>query len=127
MMQTPSDYTGIDLSNFSVNTPQTGSGMDWGSFKDGLLGSTNADGIKTPGWGGLGLGAANSLFNGWLGMKKLGVAEDELKENKRQFNMNWGAQKKTTNSELADRQRRRVSSGGGAQPVGQYMSKWGIQ
>ncbi len=98
----------------------TGGGWNW-------FDQTNDKGIKTQGVAGLGLGAAQGLFNGWMGMKQLGVAEDELKENKRQFNMNWGAQKKTVNNQLHNDQQFRNSVNPNSQPVGQYMNKWGIE
>ncbi len=111
---------GLNSSTAPADT-DTGGGWNW-------FDQTNAEGIKTQGVAGPGLGAASGLFKGWMGLKQLGVAEDELKENKRQFNMNWGAQKKSVNNQLEDRQRRRVAvTGGVAQDAGSYMNKWGIE
>lgn len=70
------------------------------------------------------LGAAQGLFNGYLGMKAYGIAKDQLAEGKRQFGLNYDAQRTTTNSQLEDRQRARVSSApaGAYQSVGDYMA-----
>lgn len=93
-----------------------------------MLGYTNqATGAQQQGWGGLALGAAQGLGNAWMGMKQYGLAKDALKENKRQFNTNYEAQRKLTNAQLEDRQRARVAANSGAyQSVGDYMNKNGI-
>jgi len=98
-------------------------------FKDsGFLGSTDAKGVKTDGWGGMALSAAGGLASAFMGMKQYGLAKDTLAENKKQFGLNYEAQKTTTNASLEDRQRARVASNSGAyQSVGDYMAKNGIQ
>lgn len=87
--------------------------------KPGLL-----DGALGPnGWGGMALGAAGGLMQGFLGMKQYGLAKKTLEENKRQFQMNYDAQRQSTNTRLEDRQRARVASNSGAyQSVGDYMN-----
>lgn len=96
------------------------------SFLDGMLGST-VNGVTTQGWGGLALGAAQGIGNAWMGMKQYGLAKDQLAQSKKQFDLNFGAQQKTTNAALEDRQRARVASNPGAyQSVGDYMKKNGI-
>lgn len=91
----------------------------------GITGSYDpASGVQQQGWGGLALGAGQGLFNAWLGMQQLGLAKDTLSFNKDQFNKNFGAQQKTTNARLEDRQRARVASNAGAyQSVGDYMNQ----
>lgn len=99
---------------------EAGSGGNWFSnlFK-GAVGTKDQ-----PGWGGLalqGLGGAASLY---MGMKQYGLAKETLAENKRQFGLEYDAQKTTTNSRLEDRQRARVASNSGAyQSVGDYMNQ----
>jgi hypothetical protein len=94
----------------------------------GAIGSTDAKGIKTDGWGGLALGAAQGLGSAYMGMKQYGIAKDTLENNKRQFDLNYNAQKTTTNAQLEDRQRARVASNASAyQSVGDYMKQNGIQ
>ena len=96
-------------------------------FMDQLLGYRGADGTQFNGWGSTALGAANGLMSGFLGMKQLGLAKDQLAQGKKQFEINFGAQQKLTNSRLEDRQRARISSNPGAyQSVGDYMKKNGI-
>lgn len=81
-----------------------------------------------PGWGGLALQAAGGAASLFMGMKQYGLAKKTLEENKRQFNLNYDAQKTTTNAALEDRQRARVASNPGAyQSVGEYMNQNGIK
>lgn len=69
-----------------------------------------------------------SLFNSWLGMKQYGLAKKNFRENKRQFNLNYDAQKNLTNSRLEDRQRARIASNpNGYMSVGEYMNKYGVK
>lgn len=110
-------------------------GMPGGSNADfdptamqSATGYTLPDGTKVGGWGSMALGAAQGLAGAYLGMKQYGLAKDSLKEGKRQFNLNYGAQKQTTNTRLEDRQRARVASNPTAyQSVGAYMNQNGIK
>lgn len=96
------------------------------SFLDGLLGYTNNKGFQ-PGWGGAALGALQGIGNAFMGMKQYGLAEDALKEQKRQFNLNYGAQKSAFNSQIEDRQRARVAANPGAyDDAATYMKKYGL-
>lgn len=69
----------------------------------------------------------NALVNGWMGLEKLEIAKDQLKENQRQFNLNFGSQAKLTNSRLADRQDRRVAEGRANLSTNEYLSKYGVK
>lgn len=96
-------------------------------FMQNMMGYRGADGTQFNGWGGMALGAASGLMSGFLGMKQLGLAKDQLAQGKKQFDINFGAQKKLTNSRLEDRQRARIASNPSAyQSVGDYMNKNGI-
>lgn len=120
---------GIDLGSGSAAPASTlgGAGFNDWLKSTGILGSTDADGLKTQGWGGMALGAASGLGNAFLGMQQYGLAKDTLNENKRQFQLNFDAQKKTTNARLEDRQAARVASNPGAyQSVGDYLKKYGV-
>lgn len=136
-----SGYTNFDLSNFTpggvatpIANPTTPAGMvgaDNGDFMSNLFGSifdtTDANGIKTQGWGGLALSGIQGLGNSYMAMKQYGLAENALKEQKRQFNINYEAQRKMINSQLSDRQRARVASNPNAyQSEAEYMKQWGI-
>lgn len=87
------------------------------------------DGALGPnGWGGLAVNAAGGLASAFLGMKQYGLAKQTLAENKRQFDLNYAAQRQTTNTRLEDRQRARVASNANAyQSVGDYMAANGIK
>lgn len=121
----PTDWTKqamIEASGPNFNsgaTNMSGPGANTG-FLDGALGPN--------GWGGLALNAAGGLASTFLGMKQYGLAKQTLAENKRQFQLNYDAQKRTTNTRLEDRQRARVASNANAyQSVGDYMTTNGIQ
>ena len=104
-----------------LNGTQSGS-TDWLSL-DGMFGKAGQ-----PGWGGLALGVGQGLFNGYLGMQQLGMAKKAFGENQRQFNLNFDAQKRTTNAALADRQRARLASNPGAyQSEYDYMNQYGVK
>ena len=124
----------MQMNNYALNTgnaaPVAGApqGSTWyGDLFGSMFDTTDANGIKTQGWGGLALQGLQGLGNSYMGMKQFGLAEDALKEQKRQFNVNFEAQRKMTNSQLADRQRARVASNPGAyQSEAEYMKQWGV-
>ncbi len=93
----------------------------------GAFGGKDTDGNITNGWANTGLGVANAALGAWSGMQQLDLAKEQLAFQKDAFAKNWDAQKKTTNSALADRQNARL----GANPTGyeslnSYMNKNGI-
>lgn len=105
------------------STPAATSGSWW----DSMLGTTNADGTKTNGWGGMALGLAQGAFGAYNSMKTYGLAQDQLAESKRQFNANYNTQRSLLNTQMSDRQAARVASNPSAyQSVGDYMSKNGV-
>ena len=55
-----------------------GSGFGWNMDTMNMLGK--------------GLGGLGNLASGWAAIKGLGIAEDELEENKRQYNQNYAQQ-----------------------------------
>lgn len=117
------------LSSVPLDATTAGWGAGIGDWlkNSGFLGSTGADGIKTQGWGAPALGVAQGLGNAFLSMKQYGLAKDTFNENKRQFALNFGAQQKTTNARLEDRQAARIASNPTAyQSVGDYMKKYGV-
>lgn len=107
--------------DYAVSGAQTpGAG---GSIWDSFLSKSGEQG-----WGNMALSGAQGLLSAWMGMQQYGLAKDQLKEGKRQFGLNYEAQRSTTNSQLEDRQRARVASNPGAyQSVGDYMDKNGIK
>lgn len=100
---------------------------DW--FKtSGFQNQYNADGRLTgQGWGSAAMGIGQGLFNAYMGMKQYGLYKDQLAESKRQFELNFDAQRRTTNAALADRQAARVAfNPNNAMSVADYMAKYGI-
>lgn len=100
--------------------------QNWGD-NSGIFGKTLADGSKVQGWGSLGLGAANGIMNGWLGMQQYGLAKEALNQQKKAFDLNYNAQVKTTNARLNDQQAARYASNPNAyQSPSDYMKQYGI-
>ena len=132
----PVDMTGGGFTQAmqSLSTPQlaslwagSGSPTKTPSMWDGFLGTKNADGSQTQGWGGLAFGAAQGLGSLYMGMKQYGLGKQQLAFQQDSFNKNFEVQKQMTNSQLEDRQRSRVASNSGAyQSVGDYMKQNGV-
>ena len=73
------------------------------------------------------MGIGQGLFNAYMGMKQYGLYKDQLAESKRQFELNFDAQRRTTNAALADRQAARIAfNPNNAMSVADYMAKYGI-
>lgn len=124
-LQSPA-LTGVDIGAVGAGTPGMFDGMKNWLTDSGFLGKTE-NGVTSQGWGGMALGAAQGIGNAFMGMKQYGLAKDQLAQSKKQFELNFGAQQKTTNAALSDRQTARVASNPGAyQSVGDYMKKNGI-
>lgn len=112
----------------TAQPPGGGGIMDW-MKSSGMLGSYNDKGVMTgQGWGGMALGAANGIFNAYMGLKQYGLAKDQFSEARKQFGLNYDAERNTTNSALADRQAARIAANpnGGYASVADYMAKYGI-
>lgn len=93
-----------------AGSPTTGGGGGLFS-RQSLFGGTDANtGISTGGWAPVALGAGQAIFGALQGNKAMNLAQDQFDESKRQFNLNFDAQKKTINTQLEDRQRARVAS-----------------
>lgn len=89
-----------------------------------MFGGMDSSGAGNMGWAPAALGVGQAIMGGMQGQKSLAMAENQLKEGKRQFNLNYDAQKQTTNTQLEDRQRARVAANSGAyQSVDAYMAK----
>ena len=117
----PSNTGSVANAGVGVNPDQS-----WFS-RNAIFGGKDGDGNATNGWAGTALGVAQGLGGAYMGMKQYGMAKDALKENKRQFQLNYDAQKKTLNTQMEDRQRARVASNAGAyESVDSYMKKNGI-
>ena len=119
--------------DFLKQTPNFGgsdSGMNLGGSKgswwDSLFDKTE-NGVKTQGLAMPLIAGGSALMSGIMGYKQYGLQKEALKQTKKEFDLNWGAQQKTVNSQLEDRQRARVAANPSAyQGVGEYMKKNGI-
>jgi hypothetical protein len=81
-------------------------------------------GIKHMGAAGPIMGGLSSLMNGWMGMQQLDFAKKSLAQQKKQFDLNYGAQRTLANTAMEDRQRARVASNSGAyESLDAYMAK----
>lgn len=131
--QTFSDYVSPEASAPMSFMEQWGTngfkGVNQWAQDNGIIGSTNMKtGMRTDSLLGSGLGLAQGLLGGYMGMKQYGLAKQSLAQGKDQFERNYAAQKATTNAALEDRQRARVSGNPNAyQSVGDYMNKHGIK
>jgi hypothetical protein len=105
--------------------------MDW-TKSSGLLGSLDTKtGMRTQGLGDFALSAISGLGSAYLANKQLDLSEEIVKNNKSQFERNFGAQQKLTNSKLEERQQNKVEAArnnGYAEPVSvaEYMKKYGV-
>lgn len=92
--------------------------------KQSMLGGTDERGVSTKGWAPVALGMGQAIMGGIQGQQAMKLAQSQFKEQKRQFDLNYGAQRTSMNTELEDRQRARVASNPGAyQSVSSYMDK----
>lgn len=73
-----------------------------------------------------GLAGAKGLFDTYNAFKQNSMQKDLLNFQKQAYRTNLDMTKKTTNMELSDRQRRRVSANPNAESVDNYMKKWGV-
>jgi hypothetical protein len=116
--------------NFEADVRSGGLQAGWDGMQPtgGMLGRTLPDGTQLSGWGAPVFGAVKGIADVWGGMRQYGLAKDALRENKRQFNLNWDLNRNMVNSQLEDRQRARVASNPGAyQPVDEYMSTYRVR
>lgn len=114
-----------DLSTMSGSSAAAPAGLfdSLSGYMKGFVGDK-----ENPGWGGPAVGTASALTNAILGFGQMRLAKDALETNKRQFQMQYDAQKGLTNTQMQDRQRARVASNPGAyQSVGSYMNQNGIK
>ena len=91
--------TGTNNTSYLAATPfdaSTSGNTGW-SWMDSIDPKT---GIKTQGMLGSLAGLGSAAANWYMGMKQYGLAKDTLKENKKQFAMNYGAQRDITNEKL---------------------------
>ncbi len=79
--------------------------------------------METLGWGMPALQGISSLGNLYLGMKNYGLAKDQLRTQREQFNMNYNNQKQLLNTQMEDKARARASGNHNAESVESYMAR----
>ncbi len=97
----PLRSTNLGGINPGINTGGVNNG---GSFLQGFFGTRN-----NPGFGSQVIGTAGGIANTFLALKQFGLLKDSLKQNKRQFNRQFEAQKQLTNAQIEDRARARFN------------------
>lgn len=99
-------------------------GNDGVFSRSSMFGGTNDKGITTGGWAPMALGLGQALLGGYQGQQAMKLAKDQFKEGKRQFDLNYGAQRQSINTQMEDRQRARVAANPGAyESVSDYMNR----
>lgn len=73
-----------------------------------------------------GLAGAKGIFDTYNVYNQNKLQRDLLNFQKQAYQTNLDTARKTTNMELSDRQRRRVSANPNAESVESYMKKWGV-
>lgn len=95
--------------------------------KESMLGGVNAQtGQQSLGWVMPAVSVLSGLMSVKQGRENQKLAKQQLAEQKRQFDLNYGAQRQSINTELEDRQRARVASSGGSgsyESVDSYMNR----
>ena len=82
---------------------------------------------ETPGWGMAGLTAAQGINSFFGGRNMAKQADRSMKENKRQFQLNFDAQRNMSNSQMADRQNARLAANPNAfLATPEYMKQYGV-
>lgn len=106
-------------------TGDTYSPSGWDSFAGWTDKNTN---MQHMGWGMPAIGGANALMQSWLGLQQLSMAKRAMSEQRRQFDLNWGAQRNSFNNQLEERYRMRSEAGDpNSQDMAGYMAKWGLK
>ena len=112
---------GAGINNFSDQ-------ISAGTADMGSNGGGGIDFLGPDGWGSLALGGIQTGLGAYMGFKQLGAAKDQLNFQKESFNKNYEASKQTTNTQLADRQKRRYAENPDHyKSEGEYMKTNGIK
>lgn len=130
----PPDLTyediGKNLSNVPMYNPNVSStGLKIPGISEGVGSPETGFNMKdfANNYGGLLLGGLQTGANLFMGMKQYGMAKKAFDESKRQFELNYGAQKKLTNARLEDRQLARLAADPNRyKSVDEYMKQNGV-
>jgi hypothetical protein len=115
-----------DTSPTSFDGLKAGAGKS--SWQTKWLGGTDENGMQSNGIIPVGIGALSGLAGAYLGWQQFNLAKDQLAQNKKIFNLNFGNQAKMVNTQLEDRQRANVRGNPAAyESVDSYMAKNAVQ
>lgn len=122
MVDSTVNQTGTQITPYTQSSAPLSNGT--GGGEGGLFGNM----LGQDGWGNLALGGLKTGVGAYMGMKQLGMAKDQLDFQKKAFNKNFETQKQRTNTQLADRQKRRhYEKPGYYQSPSDYMNKNGVK
>lgn len=113
-----------------LNTENQGGGgfiQSLSNFAFGKKGEGDREGTRGPSGLGTTIDAISGLSQLYFGLKSFGLAKDQFKESKRQFNLNFGAQAQTVNTRLEARQRAQVAANPDAEAVDTFLARNRIQ
>lgn len=120
----PTQTANLNAPDQSVNANAGSLWDQLGSLNTWLGGTDTKTGIKSTGLAMPLIAGGSSILQSLLGMQQYGLAKDQFSEAKKQYDQNYNAQVKTTNTALEDRQRARVASNPGAyQSVSDYLTQ----
>jgi hypothetical protein len=111
--QPSADYFGMSGSADGTGLAGLGGGSNpAGDFTmmQKMFGGAQADGTATNGMVMPALNTLTGVAGLWMGKQQLDLAQKSLRENRRQFGLNFNSQAKNYNSRIEDRQRARNAS-----------------
>ena len=112
------------LSRNGINTVDGG----FLSFNNPTRTSTNnPTELSTFGKGIAGLQTLGNLMGAWNGYQQNKLAKQQFAFQQDAFNKQYAAQRALTNSQLEDRQRRRVRESANNMSVAEYMDRYGVK
>lgn len=130
------DYTFGNYADFGSMTDGSGSNLfseQLDAFQPTMiqrllagLNSMGQAGANNMGALNLGLGATQGLASLYNSNKQMGLLEQQLNQQRDQWNANYNNQRANYNERLADRQRQRVAANPNAESEDSYLKRWGI-
>ena len=111
----------LDGYQANFNQPTWGQKFMSGLNDFGQMGAKNMGALN------MGLNAITGLANLYSSKKQMGLYEQQLNQQREQWDKNYETQKQMTNEQLYSRQRARVAANPNAESVSSYMDKWGVK
>lgn len=119
----PQDYSSLDGPTVDAAAAP---GL-WDRFKGLFSGAFDKTDLKnntkTQGWASPMVNLAQGIGNYGMAQKQLGLANRTMDENVRQFDLNYGNQVQTYNTNLEDRQRAKMAASRNAESIDSYMAR----